>query len=52
MAINYTAAIGADTLTDQDLQSLEKLNSITSVTPLSTISALAPWKAENLTASL
>ena len=40
-AVNYSAAIGSDTLTDQDVVNLEKQNSVKSVIPLSTISALA-----------
>lgn len=40
-SVNYSAAIGVDTLTDQDLISLEKQPEVKSVIPLSTISALA-----------
>jgi putative ABC transport system permease protein len=43
-SVNYLGALGADTITDQDLQSVAKLPSIQSVVPLSTISALATTK--------
>ena len=39
-SVNYGAIVGTDTLTDQDLQTLNKTPSVSTVVPLSTISAL------------
>ena len=39
-SVNYGAAFGSDTLTDQDLESISKLETVETATPLSTISGL------------
>ena len=43
-SINYGAAFGSDTITDQDLQTINKLPSVKTTTPLSTISSLLSSK--------